>query len=257
MSLRNNFGILAVAALFAFPGCSNETDQLVDPGGEGNLNSAEKAALINALETSGVLGPAAPFSSLAVGILDEVGIMSASRSRAIDEAIESGIRLAVSKAAASSYEGAVGVQVGWDLQGVGMGWFIGVIGWNGLDVQTRTVSEIVAVYGYESGTNQLPPSKEGTIGYVVGEEPSVVGMYWDGSTTFYGTSGNATMSGSNFSGSNDCSQTGITCSYSTGTMNGNFNFTGSDMAEGGSTYTQPLVNVSSLPAVKMMISDAG
>ncbi len=255
MSLRNKFGILAVAALFAFTGCSDEIDQLVDPGGEGNLNSAEKAALINALNTSGVLAgtPVAAFSSFAIGILDEVGTISASRSRAIDEAIESGIRLAVSKAAAASYEGAVGVQVGWDIQG-DMGWFIGVIGWNGLDTQTRTVSEIVAVYGYESGTNQLPPSKEGTIGYVVGEEPSVTGMYWDGSTTFYGTSGNATMSGSGFSGSNDCSQTGISCSYSTGTMNGNFNFVGSDMAEGGSTYTQPAVNFSSLPAVKMMIS---
>ncbi len=255
MSLRNKFGILAVAALFAVTGCSDDIDQLVDPGGDGNLNSAEQAALINALNTSGVLAgtPVAAFSSFAVGILDEVGTMSASRSRAIDEAIESGIRLAVSKAAAASYEGAVGVQVGWDLQG-DVGWFIGVLGWNGLNVQTATVSELVAAYGYDFGnTNQPPASTSGTIG----EDPYVAGMYWDGSTTYYGTSGDATMSGSNFTGSNDCSQTGITCSYSTGTMNGNFNFVGSDMAEGGSTYTQPLVNFSSLPAVKMMISDAG
>ncbi len=254
MSLRNNFGILTVAALFAFPGCSNETDQLVDPGGEGNLNSAEKVALINALQTSGVLAgtPAAAFSSLAVGILDEVGTMSASRSRAIDEAIESGIRLGVSKAAASSYEGAVGVQVGWDIQG-STGWVIGVIGWNGLNVQTATVSELVAAYGYEEGNTNQPPA---TTSRTIGEDPYVTGMYWDGSTTFYGTSGNATMSGSGFSGSNDCSQTGISCTYSTGTMNGNFNFVGSDMLEMGGTYTQPEVNFSSLPAVKIMISDA-
>jgi len=254
MSLRNKFGILAVAALFAFTGCSDKIDDLTDPGGEGNLNTAEKTALINALNTSGVLtgSPAAQFASLAVGILSEVGTLSASRSRAIDEAIESGIRLAVSRAAASSYEGTVGVQVGWDIQG-STGWFIGVIGWNGLNVQTATVSELVTAYGYEEGnTNQPPPSAEGTIG----EDPYVQGMYWDGSTTYYGTSGHVSVSGSSFSGSTDCSQTGISCSYSTGAMNGNFNFAGSDMAEGGSTYTQPEVNYSSLPAVRVMISDA-
>jgi len=251
MGLRNNFGILAVAAVFAFTGCSDTIDNLVDPGGEGTLNQAEKTALINALNSSGALAgsPVSAFSTMAIQILNEVGSMTPSRSRAIDEAIEAGIQLAVSRAAAASYEGAVGVQVGWDLDGQ-VGWFIGVLGWNGLNIQTQTVSELVAAYGFEVGeTDQPPASAEGTIG----EDPYVDGAYWDGSTTFYGTSGNVLLSGSTFTGSNDCSVSVYVCSYSTGVMNGNLNFVGMSMSE--TTYTQPLVNFSGMPAVKMMISD--
>ncbi len=251
MGLRNKFGILVVAAVFAFTGCSDTIDDLVDPGGEGTLNQAEKTALINALNNSGALAgsPVSAFSTIAIGILDEVGSMSPSRSRAIDEAIESGIQLALSRAAAASYEGAVGVQVGWDLQG-DVGWFIGVLGWNGLDIQTQTVSELVAAYGFEMGiTDQPPSSADGTIG----EDPYVEGAYWDGSSTFYGISGDVTLSGSSFTGSNDCSVSVYSCSYSTGTMNGNVAFVGSSVSE--TTYTQPRVNFSGLPAVKMMIAD--
>jgi len=251
MSLRNNFGILAVAAVFAFTGCSDTIDNVVDPGGEGTLNSAEKAALINALNTSGVLAgsPAALYSSLVVGLLNDVGTLSASQARAMNEAIESGIMLAVSNANAANYEGSVGVQVGWDISG-SVGWFVGVIGWNGLDIQTQTVSELVAVYDYNLESNQPPATATMTIG----EDLYSTAVYWDGSSTFHGTSGAAAVTGSSFSGTTDCSQTGITCSYSNGTMNGNFNFVGSDMAEPAGSYTQSPVNFSGLPSVKIAIS---
>jgi hypothetical protein len=252
MSLRNKFGILAVAALFAVTGCSDTIDDLTDPGGEGNLNAAEKAALINALESSGAFDgtPVSLYASLAVQTLNEVGTISANRSRAIDEAIEAGIRLAVSRAAASSYEGAVGVQVSWDFGSVDVGWFIGIVGWNGLSVQSQTVSELVAVYGYQMGSSELPPSTDASIG----EDLYAAAMYWDGLTTYHGMSGSALMSGSSFSGDTDCSQMAITCSYSTGTMNGNFNFVGSDMGEPADMYTQPLVSFSGLPSVRITIS---
>jgi len=251
MSLRHRFGILAVAAVFAFTGCSDTIDDLVDPGGEGTLNQAGKAALINALNTSGVLAgsPAALYSTLVVGLLNDVGTLSASQARAINEAIESGIRLAVSNTNAASYEGAVGVQVGWDITG-SMGWFVGVIGWNGLDIQTQTVSELVAVYDYNMESNQ-PPS---TATMTIGEDPNSTAVYWDGSSTFHGTSGDAAVTGSSFSGNTDCSQVGLTCSYSTGAMNGNFEFVGSDVAETAGSYTQSPINFSGLPSVKIDIS---
>ena len=52
MSLRNKFGILAVAAAFAISGCTDTIEDLAG-GDEGSLNQAEKAALINAINNSG------------------------------------------------------------------------------------------------------------------------------------------------------------------------------------------------------------
>ena len=251
MSLRNKFGILVLAAAFAVVGCSDTIDDLVDPGGEGTLNQAEKAALINAINSSGALdgSPAAAYSTLVVGLLNEVGTISASRSRDVAQAIENGIQLAVSRVAASSYEGAVGVQVGWDFGSTEMGWFMGIIGWNGLSVTDQTVDELVAVYGYELGSSTIPATATMTIG----EDLFVQGIYWDGDT-YYGYSGDAEVTGSSFTGSEDCTTQTITCSYSNGTMNGNFGFEASDRGEPASNYTQPRVSFSAVPAIKLTLS---
>jgi hypothetical protein len=96
----------------------------------------------------------------------------------------------------------------------------------------------------------MPPTSEsGTIG----SDEFALATYWDGMDTFWGTSGSVSFSGSSFSGSTDCSQQGVTCSYSTGAMSGSFEFE-SETLGGGMTWTQVPVSFSNMPTVKLTVS---
>ena len=248
MSVRNGIGLFALAATLTVVGCGNDGNA-TDLNGDGSLTAGEKAALIEAITTTGVLAlsPAAAYAPLALGTIDEIGTISASRTAAIDEAIEAGIKLAVSAVAAASYEGAVGVQIGFDVRGIG-GWFIGVLGWNGLNAQTRTVSEMVAVFGYAEDQGTPPPNIQGPFG----GEALLGGSYWNG-MPYYAMSGDASITGSNFSGSTDCSVLVYACSYATGTMSGNFGFTAQTL-ETTDTYEQVPVSFT-VPAVSLTVTD--
>ena len=183
-----------------------------------------------------------------VGRLD-AGTVNAALHTAIDRALN----LSVAGTQASAYEGAVGIAIQFDLSAQGTsesGWFYGVFGWNGINTSTNTVDEWVIVGG-AGEESTLPSSASGTI-----ESGDVFAEYANGTTYYFGTSGTANVSASSFSGSTDCSasQQGITvdCSYSAGTMNGDFQFTATTLSE--TTYTQPKVTFTSLPAVRMTIS---
>jgi hypothetical protein len=247
MNIRKRIGIWTVAAMLVAGACSDDAADITDPDGTGSLSAAEKAALSQALTTTGALAgtPAAPYAALVIQTLDEVGTMNASRSAAIDKAIESGLSLALTAALGANYEGAVGVQVGYDVQGT-TGWFIGVVGWNGLSVQNNSVSELVSAYGFGEGSSTPPSNVAGAIGDLLGAS------YWDG-MPYYGMSGNASITGSNFSGSTDCSFIGFSCSYATGTMSGNFGFEAQAL-ETTDTYSQSTVNFSGLPAVSLTVT---
>jgi len=248
MSLRNGIGVVALAATLAVVGCGDDGDT-TDVNGDGSLTAGEKAALMEAITATGALtGPAAAYAPLALSTLSEVGTISTSQTAVIDEAIETGIKLAVSAVVSASYEGAVGVQIGYDIRG-DSGWFIGVIGWNGLDTQTRTVSELVTAYGYGDDSSTPPTNLQGPIGGDV----LVKGSYWNG-MPYYAMSGDVSITGASFSGSTDCSVLVYTCSYATGTMSGNFGFMAQAL-ETTDTYEQVPVSFSGLPAVSLTVTD--
>jgi hypothetical protein len=234
-------------------GCGSSTEP-----GQTNFTAAEQAALANALASSGVLSsnPLAAFAGVVVGTIDHVGTMSPATSAAVTQAVDNAIRLSAVGAEGSSYS-AVGLQISFtsDIGGQSTtGWFIGAVGWNGLNTQTNSVSELMIVGG--SGDGATPPSSaSGTI-----EDGDLTATYWNG-TRYEGTSGTGTVTASNFSGGGtDCSTTvqgiTVTCSLQRGNMAGNVGFEAAEVG-GTQTFTQPTVQFSSLPTVKLTINVAG
>lgn len=238
------FGIVALAVTVA-AGCGDDGSPEPSP-----LSQSEKTALANALASTEFGG----LASYVVQIVGSVGTLdAATATAAVNSALADAISFSSTGAMAADYEGAVGIAFEFDynIEGeVFSGWFYGVFGWNGINTSAATVDEWVLVGGF-GDTGALPSSTSGDIGTA-----DVFADYSMSNVTYYGTSGSASASG-NFSGSTDCSQTsqGVTvdCSYSTGTMNGNFSFVAEALTGGGS-YTQTPITFANLPAVKMTLA---
>lgn len=238
----------AMGLLFVTSSCG-------DGGGGGTtaITAQEKAALTQALVSSGQLGEFGAIAAFAFAGVDEVGSMQAGTSAAVSAAVRSAIQASLTGIAATAYEGAVGFAIGYDIEGE-TGWFTGVLGWNGLT--TTGVSNLVLVAGGDTDTGTPPNTASGNIGGE--EESSVLAFYVEGTTNFFGTSGTASITGSSFgSGGTDCSQTSqgftVTCSFTQGTMNGNFEFE-AQAVTGGTTYTQAPINFTGVPAVRVLIT---
>jgi len=238
------FGVGALAVAMAL-GCSDSTGTNGD-----TLTTAEKQALTQALSST-EFGSLAAFVVQAVG---QVGTLDAATvNSAIQSALDKAISLSVTGAQSADYEGAVGIALEFDynVQGdVFAGWFYGVFGWNDINTNTNSVGEWVIV-GASGESGSLPSSASGTI-----DSGNIFAEYAMNSAYYFGTSGSATIGG-NFGGSStDCSasQQGITidCAYTTGSMNGSFNFSALSSTE--TTYTQTPVTFTGLPAVKMTLS---
>lgn len=238
------FGAVALAVAMAV-GCSDSSSPNTQ-----NLSTAEKQALTQALSST-------EFGALAAFVVQTVGQVGtldpATVSTAMTKALDGALSLSVVGSQSASYEGAVGIAIQFDVTSQGVtqqGWFYGVFGWNNINTQNNTVGEWVLVGGTgETGT--LPTSASGTV-----ENGDVFVYYSSSQVPYLGVTGEASVSSSSFSGNNDCSvsQQGITvdCSYGTGTMNGNFLFTA--MSETQVEYTQPKVQFSGLPAVRVDIT---
>ncbi|MDH3496616.1 MAG: hypothetical protein OER21_07630 [Gemmatimonadota bacterium] len=242
------WGAVPVALALAVGSCGDSSG----PGG--NLSQAEKTALTQALVNTGGLGGFGAFAAFAIETIGEIGRLTPGTQAALVRAIDDAVSLSVAGIAATEYD-AVGfaIDYNYSIQGeTFQGWFLGVVGWNGINTSSNTVNEMVVVGGSDyEGTTSLPTSATGTI-----ESGDVFAIYWNGSTDYFGVSGTATVSSANFTGSStNCggSSGGFTvvCSYQGGRMNGSFGFTAG--AESGD-YTQPSVRFASLPAVKLTIN---
>jgi hypothetical protein len=247
MRLAKKWGGLAVALVITVGGCGDDGG----PSG-GALSSQEKQVLANALAQADDVTGLGGFAGSIVTLVEEVGKLDAAAGAAFRRAVNDAVRLSATRLAAASYDG-VGFAIEYDynIEGqVFQGFFIGVVGWSGINVSANTVDELVMVGGFGEGST-LPSSASGTI-----EDGDVFAIYWDGSTGFYGTSGSASAS-PNFSGSStDCSSSsqGYTfdCSYTTGSMSGDFDFVADD--DTGGSYEQTPISFSSLPSLRMSIS---
>lgn len=252
MRLSKKWGVLAVVCAVAVGGCGDDGG----PGGS-DLSDQEKTVLANALANADDPSGIGAFASSIVQLVEGVGKLDPGTQASIRRLVNDRLHLSTSGVAALSYDG-VGFAIEYDYNIGGetfSGFFLGVVGWNGINTSTNTVDELVMVGGFGEGST-LPTSATGTI-----EDGDVFALYVDGETGYFGTAGSASAS-PNFSGSStDCSTTsqGITldCAYTTGTMAGDFEFEAEDFST-TSTYTQAPIAFSGLPALRMSIvySDA-
>lgn len=233
---------LGAVALVAFAAACS------DNGGE-SLNLAEKTALSNALTNSGALtaaGPAAGFGAVAVFMLPNIGSLTAgtSAANALNASIQ-GLR-------AASYEGAVGFQIIYT-SGASSETFTGVVGWTGLNVTANTVDEVVAAGALTATATPVANGSNTTIDGNTG-----FGAYWvrtPAASYSPGSTGNFVLTSSSFTGEQvDCASLAevAQCSYRTGSMTGQFNFTADRVGATG-TYTQTPVTFSNMPAVRITI----
>ena len=259
--------LTALSTMLALGGAAcgdgtTEPDDLDD--NNTGLGAEEQAALRSALTTSGALSstPVAGFAAMVVGVLGDVGTISTHETAALSQSIESGIQLAVTSAMSNSYEGAVGIQVGYDVNGI-QGWFLGVVGWNGLN-STGSITQLVGVYHFDVGSDEPPTTHSASIGLedmqqaparVPGDHHLALATYWNGTNSYWGVSGSMEFSGSSFSGSNNCGQQSFSCTYATGTMNGSFDFVAETLM-GDISWTQVPVSFTNLPAVRLSISQS-
>lgn len=216
-----------------------------------------KAATSEALVNSGALaaaGPAAAYAPYAVLMLPGTGALAS-----FAHPLAPGLNVDLTGVDASTYEGAIGVQVIYTHAGSSTT-YTGVVGWQGLNTSAKTVDELVTAGGLTATTtpmaNGAAATLDGTTGY---------GVYWirnpeaTYTTVGAGSSGTFTLTSSTFNGAaTDCAAIAnvTSCSYSTGTMAGSFSFTANKSSgTGAATYAQTNVSFSGLPSVKVTITN--
>ena len=159
---------------------------------------------------------------------------------------------------AATYEGAFGVQVIYSSPGISGTW-TGVVGWDGLNVATTSVNEFVQVGAATASLTPVSGSSTTPIGSTSGGAAGYAG-YWTAATSsrYDGTSGSFVLTSTSFPGAAvDCSSISSTtvCTAARGTITGNFAFAASRVAgTGPTTYDQPTVNFTDLPAVRLTVA---
>lgn len=203
------------------------------PNGSTDLSSEETTALTQALVVNGSLGSsAAAFAPFALSQLKSSGKMG-------------------------DYD-AVGVEVNFTVTVAGQttsGVLSSIIGWQGLNTNTQTADKIIAVSQNSTG-GTFPPSITGTFG-----TGATIGSYFDRSTAsnYVATTGTFNLTSGTFgTDTNDCNSSSggvtVTCSYSTGTMTGNFAFSADKFnGSGAATFNQPTTQFE-LPALRVTIT---
>ena len=252
--MRTSLKVGTVAALAFAVACGDST-------GPGSLDQAQKTALDNALTASGALAasPVAAFASFVVNSLQEAGHMSGASSAQLSSDIESSINASV---AGTDYD-AVGLVIDFTVPAGGQSYTGAasfVFGWSGLSTSTNTVSEFVSAGIVDLGTTTAPTGTRSIPG--VSETQVATATWYENATSsqYAATSGSITMTPGSFSGSTACPgsdqvQT-VTCTFSTGTISGNFAFESAliNQGSGAATYSQPQINFSSLPAIKVSLT---
>jgi hypothetical protein len=254
MRVSKKWGVAAMVLAIGVGGCGDDGG----PSGGGDLTDQEKQVLANALAQADDVTGIGAFAGSIVSLINDVGTLNAGTQASIRRVINDRLHLSTSGTAATSYDGVGFAMVyTYDVGGQSYeGFFLGVVGWSGINVSAGTVDELVMVGGFGEGST-LPALAEGAI-----EDGDVFALYFDGSTAYFGVTGSASASPSFGGSSTDCSQTveGYTfdCSYTTGSMDGDFEFEASDVAEEQS-YTQSPIAFADLPSLRISVvySDAG
>lgn len=237
-----------------------------DTSSPDHLSIADKSALVTAVTNSNSfsgMGAAAPFAPIGILLVNNAGPLTATAAGA-------GTAFDLAGAAAATYEGAIGIQVIFDVTSGGShstGSFTGVVGWAGLNTSANTVDELVSAGSLTSPS--MTPIGDGVTTPIgssaTGPARTGFSAYSNHTTgsNYTGTTGSFVLTSASFSGSAvDCSQTyaghTVTCSYVRGTMSGSFDFGASESNSGSgpATYTQPTVHFSTLPSVKLTITVA-
>lgn len=256
--MRNSFtssaAALGIALLAA--GCGSTS-----PGGNG-LTQTQQTALANAIVASNALSSTgAAIAPFIVSVVGNTGTLNASVAGVLSRS--GGINASVTSVDASTFD-AVGVQIVFTLNlGAGgsvSGAYSGVVGWV-FNSAGNAVTELLTAGAIEEGSGITDAPTSGTYPIttdVPANQAVGTAAYWDGTNTFLGTDGQFVLSSASFGGSStSCpsvstgGQGTVTCSYTTGTMGGNFNFSGVNPQNPSSTYMQSNTTFSGLPAVQI------
>ncbi len=234
-----------VAAAVVSASCGSSTA----PPGTG-LTAQQQTALVQAIANSGALttlgGQVAP---IAVPLIPATGTLSVT-------------------GGGTSYD-AVGIEIVFSIPALGTlgtGAFTGVLGWAGYDASTGTIDQLVSGGAFILGSSTVP----GTGSYAVA--PDSLGMavgtgaYWNrlaggaSGATYTASDGTFDLTQASFGASTaNCpgfDTTKGSCTYTTGSMSGQFNFTGT-LDGGTGTWTQPMTTFTTLPAVKVTLTLTG
>jgi hypothetical protein len=218
------------------------------PGG-GDLSTEEKSVLANALAQTPDSVGISLFASSIVQLVENVGKLDPGTQAQVRRILGDDMRLSVSGTSAATYDG-VGFAMEYDYNVGGQsfsGFFLGVVGWSGLTASG--VAELVMVGGFGEGST-LPSSASGTI-----EAGDVFAIYVSGQTAYVGIAGSASATPDFGGGSTDCSGNveGITydCSFTHGTMAGDFEFTAETAS--AASYTQSPISFTGLPSLRISI----
>jgi len=235
---------IAAAAVVSV-GCGSSTA----PANTG-LTAQEQTALVQAIATSGALtslgGQIAP---IAVPVIPATGILSVA-------------------GGGTSYD-AAGIEIVFNipaLGALGTGAFTGVLGWSGYDAGAGTINALVSGGAFTLGSATAPGSGSYAVAPQAPGQTVGIGAYWNrlaggaSGATYTATDGSFELTQATFgSSTTNCpgfDTTKGTCTYTTGTMTGQFHFTG--LLDGGTTtWTQPMTTFTSLPAVKVMLTITG
>lgn len=238
---------LMVTAAALAAGCGGSSG----PGGT-DLSQSDALSLSQALATSGALtSGTAGFAPFVLQQVRRVGTMTAGQAAPLRQGHRPG--LSFSSTPVSSFD-AVGISVSYTY-GTITGYWVGVVGWAGFNSSAHTVDEVVTATVFNSLAGAFPGT--GTYAFDNTDQFGYA-TYWTRSpeVLYLASTGSLTLTTIEFSGGGtNCGGTyggvTVTCSYTTGTMSGNFAFTGS--AEGGGTWDQSNTTFT-LPAVQLTIN---
>ena len=135
-----------------------------------------------------------------------------------------------------------------------------VFGWNGLSTSSNSVSEFVSAGLVNLGSTSSPSGTRAIPG--ISETQVATGTYYEQSTgsQYAATSGSVTISATDFSGSSqNCpgieAQPTVSCTFSLGTMGGQFAFEAIKViGTGAESYSQSQINFSNLPAIRVSLT---
>ncbi len=249
--MRKTVRVLALGVLALAAACSDSSG----PGGT-TITTQQRQVLSNALtdiDATAGLGVGV-YGALALQFTNQVGSLGAGSAALMSGAVRDAINASLQGVRATSYEGAVGIQVIVnDAQFPGT--FTAVVAWDGLNAQAETVDEVLFAGAF---TETATPVGNGTYSFASETDPYALGMYYTRSTAsvYVATSGNFVLSGSSFPGSGtDCSAQQITCNYRVGSMSGSVAFASDKVAGAGpATYAQSQVTFTNLPTVRITLS---
>lgn len=225
--------------------CGGDDDPTGPDGSDGG--SEEFTAVVDALASSGALGGFGGVALLADPGDVQIGTIDVTAGSPSAPAGPMASLLAGRQAIAFQYVFDVTYE-GESIQGT----ITGVSAWTGLDVNAKTVDEVVSVLAFSDASSGSSFDLAGENGLAYYIENAGNPQAHD---AYFGTSGTFSVGSVSVGGGQSCGTqvSGWSCTYATGTMSGSFNFAASNFAQPPQEITRSS-SFSGLPLVRVTVT---